>query len=371
MRGSRGHGRAPARESDVIVNGLSVVLALLAQVYPDEGTIRGLVVNASRDEAPVGSADVVLRVQLDGDFIVAARTITDQDGRFVFEGLPVDPELIYLAGAHCEGIVYPGRRIRLSPGQPYAHDVLKVQEAITEPNPLVIRDYAITLEPGPGALRVTETMLIENPEPRTFVGKKPHPEAQPVTLRLGIPAEFERVTFREEFYARQFSLINERLVTGLPWTPGRRALQFSYVIRNEGRSRLWARPLDLPCDHVSITVSTNDPDGVSSNLGGSTRVENGTVTFEGVPRELPAGHLLRVELSRLPVPVMAHARWIVLGVLVAVIAGSCLVLRRPRGARGRSQSVGASVRPGRSRRRQAQGGVSSPAGRSAAGSGSG
>jgi hypothetical protein len=358
----------------VVVNGLSAViaLALLAQAYPDVGTIRGLVVNASGDEVPVAEADVVLRVKLDGDFIVAARTTTDQDGRFVFEELPVDPGLIYLAGAQCDGIVYPGRRIRLSPEQPHAQDVLKVQEAIAGPNPLVIRDYTLTLEPEPGALRVTETMLIENPEPRTYVGTQPHPEAPPVTLCLGIPAEFERVTFREEFYGRQFSIINDRLATGLPWTPGRRELQFSYVIRNDGRQRLWTRPLDLPCDHASITVRTDDPDGVSCNLGGSIRVGDGTVTFEGEPRKLPAGHMLRVELSRLPVSVMAHARWVVLGALVAAIAGSCLVLMRYRRPRGPDRSAGARSRSGRVRRGRAQGGVSSsPAGRSSAGSGSG
>jgi hypothetical protein len=335
----------------VVANGIGLVvgLALVAQGYPDAGSIRGLVVNSSRGDAPAGSAEVVLRVKLDGDFLVAARTTADPDGRFVFEGLPVDPALIYLAGAHRDGVVYPGRRIRLSPEQPQAHDVVKVQEAITEPNPLVLRDYTVVLEPQPGALRVTETLVIENPEPSTYVGRKPHPEAQPVTLRLGIPAEFERVTFRDEFHGRQFSLINERLVTGLPWTPGRRELQFAYVLRNDGRHRLWTRPLDLPCDRVSVTVRTIDPEGVSCNLRGPAHIEDGAVTFAGGPGALAAGHEIRVELSRLPVPVLARARWVALGALALAIAGSCLILMR------RGRPAGEKLPPGANRHRRAQG----------------
>ena len=197
---------------------------------------------------------------------------------------------MYLPGANRDGIHYPGPRILLSADQPSADVVLKVQDAITEPNPLVIRDWDLVLDPEPGALRVTETMVIENPEPTTYVGQIPDGGAEPVTLQLGISSDFERVTFSKEFYGRQFALINGKLVTDIPWTPGQRELQFSYVLRNDGRHRVWTRPLDLPCRHVRLTVRTADPDGVSCNLGAMSSGHDGTVTFESNDRVLPAGY---------------------------------------------------------------------------------
>jgi hypothetical protein len=326
----------------VLVNQLSLVVGmlLLSQAPTSEGKIGGRVVNSTRGESPVGAADVMLRVRIDGEFVAVARATADRDGRFLFEGLPVDQGLVYLPGANQDGIHYPGPRIRLSSEQPNAQVVLKVQETIVEPNPLVIRDYDLILQPEPGALRVSETLIIENPGPTTYVGRKPQHDAEPVTLQLAIPPEFERVTFQEEFYGRQFSLLNGKLVTGIPWTPGRREVRFSYVLRNDGRQRVWTRPLDLPCRHVRVTVHTDHPDEMSCNLGAWSHGHDGTAIFETNHRELPAGYTIRVELSRLPVSVMVYARWVVLAVLALAIAGSCLVMRRHRRSNDRSEVTG-------------------------------
>jgi len=323
----------------VIASQLNLVVGmlLLAQPQTGEGSIGGLVLNTSRGEAPVESADVLLRVRIDGEFVAVARATADRDGRFRFEGLPLDQGLVYLPGANRDGVHYSGTRILLSADQPSVDVVLKVQDAITEPNPLVIRDWDLVLDPEPGALRVTETLVIENPEPTTYVGRNPDGGAEPVTLQLGISSDFERVTFSKEFYGRQFSLINGKLVTGILWTPGQHELQFSYVLRNNGRHRVWTRPLDLPCRHVRLTVRTADPDGLSCNLGALSSGHDGTVTFESNNRVLPAGYIIQVELSRLPVPVMVYARWVILAVLALVIAGSCLVMTRRRRANDRSE----------------------------------
>jgi hypothetical protein len=320
----------------VIASSLSLIIGalLLAQPQSDAGSIGGLVVNSFRDNSTEGSAEVVLRVELDGEFVVVEQTTADRDGRFRFEGLPLDQGLVYLPGANRDGVHYPGPRIRLSKDRPNADVVLRVQETIAEPNPLVIRDWELLLVIEPGVLRVTENLVIENPEPRTYVGRTPEGGAEPVTLQLGISPDFERVTFDKEYFGRQFALIGEKLATDLPWTPGRHQLGFTYVLRNDGRRRIWTRPLDLPCQHVRLTVHTSDADAVSCNLGASPSRAEGTLTFDSNERELQPGFVIQVELSRLPVSVMIYARWIILAALALMIAGTLVLLKR----RGRSRS---------------------------------
>ena len=230
---------------------------------------------------------------------------------------------------------------------------MKVQDAITEPNPLVIRDCDLVLHPQPGALRVTETMVIENPEPKTYVGQIPEGGVDPITLQLGIASDFERVTFTKEFYGRQFALVNGKLVTGVPWTPGHRELQYSYVLRNDEQRRVWKRPLDLPCRHVRLSVRTADRDGVSCNLGTRSSGHDGTVTYESNSRELPAGYTIEVKLSRLPVPLMVYARWVILALLMLAIAASSLVMKRRRHVSGRSVATRGLHRPRRKARMRA------------------
>jgi hypothetical protein len=318
----------------VTAHPLCLVLATLVTAAPeaDDGRIGGRVVNATRGDSPVAGADVYLQTRVDGEFTVVARATTSSEGLFLFEGLPTDQGLIFLPGASRDGIHYPGPRVALTPDRREAQVVVKVHESTTGPSPLVLRDFEVRLVPEPGALRVTERLVIENPEPATYVGPPAEGGSEPVTLRLGVSPEFERVTFDQEFYGRQFSVAGGALVTGLPWTPGRRELRYTYVLRNDGRSHVWTRPLDLPCQHVRLSVSTDAPDGVSCSLGAPGRSHDGTVTFETDGRPLPSGLVVKVDLGRLPVPAMTYARWGVLGLLVVAIAGSSLVAARRRRA---------------------------------------
>jgi len=305
-------------------------VALMVQTPPVAGSISGVVVNASRDQAPVSNAEIVLRVKLEGQFVIAAEGVADDEGRFLFDNLPVSADYIYLPGANRNGVHYPGSRVRLTAETPHARVKLPVHDTVAEPNPLVLRRHDIILQPEPDALRVTETLLIENPSDRTYVGKPAQSDGRAATLRLSIPADFRRTTFSNEFYGRQFTVFDGRLVTDIPWTPGVRELAFTYVLPNEDRNRVWERPLDLPCDHLRITVDTEVPDEVVCNLTGETSQTPGSVTFESKGQTLPAGHVVRLQLERLPITLATYGRWLALAVLVILIATTSLIGARYR-----------------------------------------
>jgi hypothetical protein len=299
---------------------LAAGVALLGQPRSVAGSISGVVVNASQDGIPVGGAEVVLRVKLEGRFVTAAEGIADEQGRFLFDNIPADEAYIYQPGANREGIHYPGPRVRLNSRTPHARVKLSARDTISHPNPLILRRHEITIQPETDALRVTETMLIENPGSRTYVGRPAHEGGRAATLRLSIPSDFRRTTFDNEFYGRQFTLFDGRLVTDVPWTPGRRKLEFTYVLPNDSHDRTWQRPLDLLCDHLQLAVHTENPDEVACNLPRAASQSTGTVTFESTGETLPAGHVVRLRIDRLPVSLATYGRWLAVAVLVVLIS---------------------------------------------------
>ena len=44
------------------------------------------------------------------------------------------------------------------------------------------------------------------------------------------PADFQKVTFHEEFFGRAFAMRDGKLVTSIPWEPGQRVLAFTYFL---------------------------------------------------------------------------------------------------------------------------------------------
>ncbi|MBC8870270.1 MAG: carboxypeptidase regulatory-like domain-containing protein, partial [Planctomycetes bacterium] len=231
---------------------LVIGLAISGQTHSDAGAISGIVVNASQGGVPAAHAEVVLRVQVDGQFVPAAETVADAQGRFHFPDLPADAGFVYLPGANRDDVHYPGKRLRLTAARPEVDVKLKVCDSIAHPCPLVIKRQDILIRPEPGALHVTESLLVSNPTRTTYVGQAKKEAAEPVTLQLSIPSDFDRTTFHKEFFGRRFSIAGGKLVTGVPWTPGEQELKFTYTLRNEEKYRLWQRPLDLPCDNVRL-----------------------------------------------------------------------------------------------------------------------
>ncbi len=309
---------------------LACGLIVLGQSPDAPGVIRGRVVNMSQREAPCRGAEVILRARVEGEFAPVAKTVTDAEGNYRFEGLPVGPQYLYLPGANREEIHYPGRRVGLTRGQPAAYVTLKVRDTVTEPSPLMIRQHEIVIGTEPGAVHVVEALLVDNPTAATYVGRAKTEGMPPVTMRLNIPVDFERVTFEKELFGSQFQALDGQLVTGMPWTPGPQWLRFTYTLPAAAIRGVWQRPLDAPCESLRVRIKDSRPEEIACDLPPLAEGPPGEAVFQSSTGVLPAGHVVRVQLGKVPLPWTAYARWAALFVLAALIAGTAIVVRRTR-----------------------------------------
>ena len=67
---------------------IAVCCSLSAPPADAGGVIEGVVVNGSRGQAPVEGAEIVLRADQNGVLVPIAKTTSDDEGRFRFEGIP-------------------------------------------------------------------------------------------------------------------------------------------------------------------------------------------------------------------------------------------------------------------------------------------
>lgn len=303
-------------------------LIVLGPSAEDPGVIRGRVVNMSQREAPCARTEVILRARVEGQFAPVAQTLTDADGNYRFEGLPVGPAYLYLPGANREGIHYPGRRVGLTRGQATAYVTLEVRDTVTEPSPLVIRQHEIVIGTEPGAVHVVEALLVDNPTTATYVGRAKSEGMLPVTLQLHIPSDFERVTFEKEQFGSQFQVSDGRLVSGLPWTPGPQWLRFTYSLRAEAIRGVWRRVMDAPCESLRVRVRSSKSEEIGCDLPPVADSPPGEKVFQSRAGVLSAGDEICVRLGPLPLSWIVYARWVTLLLLVGIITGVALMLRR-------------------------------------------
>ncbi len=310
-------------------------LALAASIAHG-GTIEGEVANTSSGAPVPCQTEVVLQMQTNGQFIPFRDVTSDAEGRYRFKNLPEGADYLYLVGANRHGIFYPGPRIRLVNPKPNAYAELSVCDAVTKPNPLVLKKMDVTIRPELGMLKVTESLLIENPTRTCYVGEAAMEGGAAITLALSVPPDFQRMTFDKEFFGRRFAVFENRVVTSIPWTPGEREVRYTYVLRNTQEAAIWRRPMDLSCSDVTVRIEGKSPDEVRCGLLSRLPDDAKAVIYTSAGQTIPAGRVLRVELGRMPLPWMTYSKWAAVVILLAVIAAtSWLHFARRRAAASR------------------------------------
>ncbi len=301
---------------------LGLLLALTAaEVAPEAtGKIQGVVLNGSRGNAPIAEADVLLRAGLGDPVESVAETKTDKNGKFAFKEVPLDPALVFLPGVERDGVHYPAKRLRLNRTNPNAEIVIQAFDGIQSPSPLEALRHEIRVTIEPQVMLISEMILVANRSDRAYVGESIG-EDPPVTLRLSVPANFDRVTFGSEFYGRRFRIVEHHLVTNIPWPPGERELKFTYRIPLEDSGGLFRRPLDIPCRKVSLRVRDKNEIKLSCNLPLSQRAGDVTV-FAAAEKQLSAGDTIELQVGKLPFPWALYARWTALAVLGTLVIGT-------------------------------------------------
>jgi hypothetical protein len=318
-----------------------LIAALGADQAAHGAHLEGVVVNGTLGGAPVTAAEVVLRAGSDGAFRPVAQTVTDENGRFHFYNLPADSGVIYLPGANRHGVHYPGPRVRLDVAAPPVR--LTVFDAVASPSPLVAERHAIDVRLQDGVFEITETLLVSNPTLTTYVGE---PDKKPLTtLSLGIPSGFERVTFATEFFGRRFSAFENRLVTDIPWLPGKYELKFTYHLPTAGNPVKLERPLDLPTS--CVRVRAREASRVTCNLARASPSEDWPCVFESSAELLAAGHAIELVFGDMPGQWNVHAKWMALSVLGGLIVVTAVTRKRRVSKQATRQAARPANRPTR------------------------
>ena len=309
------------------------------------GRFGGLVVDGTHGDQPLAGADVVLRATDGANYATQFEMKTDELGQFEFTKLPVARGLIYSAGVNRDGVHYPGPAVELTDDEPSRRVRLRAFDAVDSPSPLVALVHEISVRRIDRTLEVIESIVVQNPTLRGYVGVAPE-EGTPVTLTITPIPGFATITFASESLGRSFHVHNGQLTTDLPWAPGAREITFKYRLPIHQRSLTLTRAFDLPCNNFLLRVEGElqqhaDLDVAGERLTIDEKASDAAI-WKIMGRRLAAGEQIELRLDGLPVSAWSYAKWIAVGVL-SLLAGTIFVRRARRhvGSARTSSTAGA------------------------------
>jgi hypothetical protein len=318
----------------------AVILALIVlagsatagAAAPGVGTISGTVTNHTGPPRPLAGQPIRLTAYVNGAEQDWKETASDARGRFSFT-VPVDPQRTYVAWLHYKDGEYTSAPVILKTAGQRASVSLRVWEPTSDAGVLRVNVHHIIVEPGQGAVRVAELLVVVNSTDRTYVGVGSNGSRRQ-SLQFSLPDGARDVQLMDGLYERAVTVSADALIDSVGVKPGMREIAYSYTVPITGRTMALGRRVDYPTERLEVfgragaTLSVAPlvrQDDVKTDQGSYARYSGGPVE---------AGRAVRIGLTGLPVrrPTARYAAIAVfLGLMAAAVVYPFLRRSRPSG----------------------------------------
>jgi len=259
------------------------------------GLVTGVVTNGSGDAVPEG-LEVTLEAYQHFEQVLSISTPVLEDGSFEFEGIPIEPEQIYIAVVEIDGLFYPSEFYIAEPGDTIIDLPVTIYSTTTSTDDLAISRLHVFFQfTGEGTIQVIHQVTISN---RGNEMVAPGEDDLPV-VNFNIPEDAQGLIFQQGAIGSPYVQTATGFGDPTGVLPGENTYEilFAYELPYE-RSLNWELPADMSTD-VAVIFVQGDQVKVDSEL----LVPSGTETLESevfqvfVGNNIPGGQTMDLAIS--------------------------------------------------------------------------
>ncbi|USN99292.1 MAG: hypothetical protein H6810_01035 [Phycisphaeraceae bacterium] len=255
----------------------------------------------TRDAAIPAGAKVLVTLFHQGRPVRQLDATLDDTGLAVLSDVPVVAALTPVVQVEYSGVTYQDTGPEMTPEHPDSSVQVTVFETTNAKPAWRVVSRQVLVTPSPGRVSVSETVYVDNPSDKTWLGDKPASNGKTTTVDLSLPERAENVTLGGGFHGWCCTTFEGgTLAVQMPLMPGKYVYQFTYDVATptgEGTISLGA---DAVTDEVAMFIPesgvTASPDGLSP--GSVQMTESGPLRLY-VGRGVGPGQRVSVALTGL------------------------------------------------------------------------
>jgi hypothetical protein len=264
-----------------------------------DGRIEGRLVHADGvTGAP--DAEVVLYALSSGGQAGLRRAKSDALGRFAFDKIATDADVVYLVGARVGGIPF-GSRVTFREGETLREIEIEVASTLDDPSRVEAGDLQIRLAQGCTHVRIWHTHTLRNDTDSVIHIPEDAREGREPLASTRLPAN--AVGFETPIGGQGLALVDGEVRFWGPLYPGSQAMEFGYGVPSEGGIATVDLSSRTGAARLRIVVPPGHATPTAEDL-----VRTGSLTLEGVPHSayeapaIAAGETLALRLPTPPLP---------------------------------------------------------------------
>ncbi len=234
---------------------IAALLVCVMSVHAEVGYIHGKLTDKKREQL-LASQPVTLRVHRANAAVETQETVTDENGVYRFNELPLDPSVHYSVATTYEGSEYTEKDLVLSAWAPNLTVNIDIGAMSDDRSKVRINAHMLVIGPPPedhapdGAVSITEILQVENQNDLPF--KTVH-DGNQVGLHLGLPRGYEGFHNLTSHELAVNPATNQLMLT-TPLPPGELKFSYAYILHVEGTELDLSRLLQFDTGQLFIFV---------------------------------------------------------------------------------------------------------------------
>lgn len=313
----------------IVLLGMALVLSLslslpASATEADTGSIEGSIINGTDYGSSVVGLEVILTAYLGTNEEETFTSVTDTEGRFIFNGLSIGSGYIFQAKVNFQGAEYYSQAISLdSEDAEQSVEITVFDSTASDESISVITSHTI-VRPGQDDIQVTEYFLFANNSNRTFIGSgNTSGNGKIETLKLPLAEGATALTYINGLMDCCVLASEDGLIDTMPVKPGMYEVVYTYELPYNTSGYVLSRSVDYPITNYDLLVEYS---GEVEIIGNTLTIDE-PYHMEGIHfshirgQELAKGQDLNVLFPELVnTAYNVNTIWLIL-ILVLIIAG--------------------------------------------------
>jgi 5-hydroxyisourate hydrolase-like protein (transthyretin family) len=275
---------------------LCLLVVPTVTIAQGEGIIEGQVMNGTADAPPesVVGLEVALYQVIDESSELLTTAISDSEGRFRFEGLPTDEDIVYVFELEYQGIVY-GAESSFPAGDTILHVVATIYETTSNDDSIAVDRHHLIVDFASDMVILRELYIFDNISDRIYVGE------EGATLRFSLPDGATDLTFGDAEIAADMIKTDEGFASIRRVPPGQTQILYSYSVPYDGTELTLRRTILYPTASLDLLVANVGVQAETAQLaydGLTATGDDSYLHFGGT--DLPADTTMELRLSGAP-----------------------------------------------------------------------
>jgi hypothetical protein len=279
---------------------------MIVQPPPGQAVVSGSLairaVQGSSGGGPLSGNPVEINLLHNGQPFHQIKGTLNEMGLMVVDDVPVAMGVRPVVRIEHSGVTYQEAGPMMTAASPDASVEVTVFETTPTPPAWRVVSRQAIVTPGEGRLLVSESVFVDNPNDRTWLGSDEASNGKLTTVELLLPDRTENVTLHAGFHGWCCTTLEDRtLGVQMPLMPGRYNYRFAYEIpASDGAGTV---SLGAPAETVELAVIVPES-GITAQADGLTAgsvqmTEQGPLRLY-TGREVAAGQTPSITLTGLP-----------------------------------------------------------------------